>query len=242
MITREEKNAITSRCGEYLLRTVKNYRFYGYFRKNYAKRAKNFHLPRTPFINSINKLIEVVEKDSHSPNFFNNEYYNFAMSMTNLLLHVFVEERKIDPMYMSMFVKDIFENTCYSLFGDEFLQAINFQQNQMMQIPLNERAKHGMEQLSQREQMLFDYWSRTDRAEGDSFERFYHSFDNLSDEEVFARVFNRPMPKMPFDNMPNDNGDEDEEDFEDFLDDEENNDDFEDAEEDTDRDEYDYHY
>lgn len=241
MITREEKNAITSRCGEYLLRTVKNYRFYGYFRKNYAKRAKNFRLPRTSFINSINKLIEVVEKDSHSPNFFNNEYYNFAMSMTNLLLHVFVEERKIDPMYMSMFVKDIFENTCYSLFGDNFLQEINFQQNQMMQIPLNERAKHGMEQLSQREQMLFDYWRRTDRKEGDSFESFYHTFDNLSDEEVFARVFNRPMPQMPFNNMSNDNGD-DEEDFEDFLDEEENNDDFEDAEEDTDRDEYDYHY
>lgn len=131
---------------EYFIRVCKNHDIYHVFKKSF-KTVMTTRGDRNPFgtfcnVSELsNKLNDFTEREysKHSRN--DNDEYERVTMMINHMLHFFLEKGGVDPRRLGMIGQEIFDLTCYGLYGDKYIQDMErMQQNEPRPTNIKEAA------------------------------------------------------------------------------------------------------
>lgn len=135
--------------GKFFLRVVKNNGFYFELRKQLFKLKSNgFELcDDKKKINNINDFFSIInnhaEREFLRLNRPNKNVYDKVTININLMLHYTLENCGINPHKLGSFGQEIFDLSCYHLFGDKFLEDMEELENSIP-IPQNIDPKKAM--------------------------------------------------------------------------------------------------
>lgn len=188
---------------EYFIRVCKNHDMYHVFRKSFKTVMIN-RGDRNPFgmfgnISELSvKLNDFTERE-YSKHARNNDEYERVTMMINHMLHFFLEKGGVDPRRLGMIGQEIFDLTCYGLYGDKYLKD--------------------MERMQQNEPRPNNNKEATLLAE---FMRLKKNPDFKMSWEEFLQQYLPMLSWMDDENEPYEDGEFDEDDY--YEEDEENND------------------
>lgn len=132
----KEANDIKTAVGKSFIRVMKNHNLYGVFISSFNKMQRDTRNRSNPFgyfdsfetlMNRIDKFTnEHLDEELHSRLMSSgNKDYDKITSMINHMLHFFLENNGVDVRKLGMFGQEIFDMSCYSLFGDNYVKQMD---------------------------------------------------------------------------------------------------------------------
>lgn len=185
---------------EYFIRVCKNHDIYHVFRKSF-KNVMVSKSDRNPFglfgnvTELSNKLNDFTERE-YSKHARNNDEYERVTMMINNMLHFFLEKGGIDRRRLGMIGQEIFDLTCYGLYGDKYLQDMErMQQNEpravnnkeatllseFMRLKKNPDFKMTWEEFLQQYLPMLSWMDEENPSYEDDFDDFFDEEDNNND-------------------------------------------------------------
>lgn len=127
---------IVGRC---FIRIIKNHNNYPLFKKRFLQIQNKDGNPFGQFYD-YNSFIQNLSKVTQKEVRRESNRYEFVTMMINHLLHYFLEKGGIPPQRLNSYGQEIFDLSCYTAWGDEFIRDMEAMKKQMggkMQIPEN---------------------------------------------------------------------------------------------------------
>lgn len=144
MIDKKIKNVV----GKSFIRVIKNHDLYNLFITSCNSQKKD-----SPFNNftTFQELMDQVEEytiNNKDKFFRENDKYGYITTMINHMLHFFLEIKGISPHLLGLYGKEIFDLSCYTLYGDEYKDETELDEdipaptNELEAFILNEYIRH----------------------------------------------------------------------------------------------------
>ena len=139
MTNRKSTKEMKDFVGQYFLRACKNHDLYKVFKESFH-RVRASRGDRNPF-GQFNNYREMLVCMS---NFTNNESsrhhssednYQKVTMMINHMLHFFLEKGGVDPRRLGAIGQEIFDLSCYGLYGDQYLIDMENMHNKQEEEP-----------------------------------------------------------------------------------------------------------
>lgn len=142
-MNKRNKKEMKDLVGRYFIRVCKNHNIYSRFR-SYFYKVMNSNGDRNPFGNFSNieglfdKLEIFTEKEYQNHRRTNDKYERVTM-MINHMLHFFLEKGGVDPRKLGKIGQEIFDLSCYGLYGDAFLSDMDKMKQEIPKQPKNDK-------------------------------------------------------------------------------------------------------
>lgn len=125
-MNKNESEQIKNVVGEYFVRVVKNHNFYHIFRKAFEKYSNHKYrlMERSQgggYLGSIGKIYQNAHSEWQEHGRNKHDFYELITFYINQMLHLFLEAGGVDPRRLGMFGQEIFDLSCYRIYGDRFL-------------------------------------------------------------------------------------------------------------------------
>lgn len=198
-INKIDNQQIRTIVGKAFIRVMKNHNYYRLFIKSFNDLKNYVNDERNPFgrFNDFNSMMFNIENfvARHDMKNMNRTClvasreatYNKIIAMINHMLHYFLEQRGVDGRRMGMLGQEVFDLSCYTLFGDEYLSDMERLDND---IP---KPKNDMEAY-----ILAEYMKYISNGEKISWEEFVSRFAKQIKPEMFDESLYRDNPKIEY--------------------------------------------
>ena len=168
--------------GKAFIRVVKNHNLYNVFVSSFKRLRGQRIGERNPFgeFNDFHTLMSKVEnvvnsgKSSFMGHHGVNSDYDKIGAMINHLLHFFLENGGVDGRRLGMYGQEIFDITCYSLYGDKYLDEMD-KLNHSAPKPKNDLEAFLVGQFMEYKQKMTDL----------TWEQFYNTVASKIDKNMF---------------------------------------------------------
>lgn len=168
--------------GKAFIRVVKNHNLYNVFVSSFKRLRGQKIGERNPFgeFNDFHTLMSKVEnvvnsgKSSFMGHHGVNSDYDKIGAMINHLLHFFLENGGVDGRRLGMYGQEIFDITCYSLYGDKYLDEMD-KLNHSAPKPKNDLEAFLVGQFMEYKQKMTDL----------TWEQFYNTVASKIDKNMF---------------------------------------------------------
>ena len=140
MTNRKVEKEMKDFVGQYFLRACKNHDLYKVFKDSFHKVRKSSG-DRNPF-GRIDNFFEMLNGMSNftinemSRHHNENDNYQKVTMMINHMLHFFLEKGGVDPRRLGEIGQEIFDLSCYGLYGDQYLIDMENMKQQEQHEPL----------------------------------------------------------------------------------------------------------
>ena len=119
---------------EYFIRVCKNHNIYNTFMKSFNNVMRQ-RSDRNPFgqfgnIFELSKKLEEFTEREYSKHASRNDDYERVTMMINHMLHFFLEKGGVDPRQLGMLGQEIFDLTCYGMYGEKYLKDMQMMQRE----------------------------------------------------------------------------------------------------------------
>lgn len=141
MIKNNKKKEMKDFVGEYFIRVCKNHGIYGTFRQSFYSLIPSSKNPFGRYKN-IPELLEGLQQFSdkeYEVHCRGNDKYEKVTMMINHMIHFFLERGGIDSRKLGMIGQEIFDLSCYAIYGDEFIEDM---ENMQQPKPRNEKEAY----------------------------------------------------------------------------------------------------
>lgn len=185
-MTLNEKNQISQAVGEYFLRVVKNHNYYlrfkdTFFKVQNIKKSINFKVTNgNVYLSAIHYFADKAEHEylAHRQS---ESIYEYITIFINMILRNYLEAGGVDPRKLGMIGQELFDLSCYGVFGDQYIDDMNKIQEQTgVRAARNEKEAWAMA----------EYEARRRHGENIDFEEFMKSRCSIPDEEFWNRSAN----------------------------------------------------
>lgn len=137
-------NEMKDFVGRYFIRVCKNHKIYDVFKKSFYNlmRSGNDRNPFGQFRNineMLNKVSDFTEKEYEHHKRTNDKYEKVTM-MINHMIHFFLENGGVHPKRLGMLGQEIFDMSCYGMYGEDFLDDMERMQKTHPKVSSNKEA------------------------------------------------------------------------------------------------------
>lgn len=187
---------------EYFIRVCKNHDIYHIFKKSFNK-IKVSRSDRNPFgafytVSELSNRLNDFTDREYSKHARNNDEYERVTMMINHMLHFFLEKGGVDPRRLGIIGQEIFDLTCYGLYGEKFIEDMErIQQNEpkatnvkeatllseFMRMKKNPDFKMTWEEFLQKYLPMLSWMDKENIENEDNFDDFFDEDEQNDDED-----------------------------------------------------------
>lgn len=138
------KDEMKDIVGRYFIRVCKNHKIYGKFKTSFFK-VMRYRSDSNPFGNFKNvcemfNMVNDFTEREYEKNRRTNDKYEKVTMMINHMIHFFLEKGGVNPRRLGMIGQEVFDLSCYGIYGDEFLEDMERMQQEQPKPRTNKEA------------------------------------------------------------------------------------------------------